>query len=242
MPSRFLPKLNFVFSSVLRRELSGRASAIVATRPNYQVVEGWNLSFSETILPARAIHSGNPFLRKSMAASGSKDVCGHLYVENSITSNGNVSCLVKPATVFFTDRSLRRCQKASMSLEKRKPPNNYSIYGYFMIDLTWRICNSNPLTGPLLKNFCSSSSACYSATAPNMSFNGSSCDEQLANSAVPSDQYDFPLGYFCVGSDFSIHFGYGIFLALVGVVFCLYSCILGLISYRNFMSSFNVGC
>ncbi|KAK9265717.1 hypothetical protein L1049_025311 [Liquidambar formosana] len=129
------------------------------------------------------------YQRKSMAASGSKAVFGDIYVDDLITSCGNVPDFVKPSSVFFCDGSIRSCLKASMSLRKREPTNSHLVYGYFIFDVMRRNCNSNPLVRPWLKNFHTSSSACNSAdAAPDVSFDGSSRNEQISNSVDSSDR------------------------------------------------------
>lgn len=127
-------------------------------------------------------------LKKSMAASGSKTVSGNFHVDE-IVANGNLSNFAKPTGVCFNDRSLSSCRKASMSLRNQEPPNRSVVCGYLIFDVTRRSI-SNPLDGRWFKNFHKSSSSCYSAgAAPDVSFGGSSSDEQLSKSAASSDQY-----------------------------------------------------
>ncbi|KAL6346354.1 hypothetical protein AAG906_033150 [Vitis piasezkii] len=130
----------------------------------------------------------NLYLKKSMAASGSKAVSGDIYIDE-IIATGNLSNFAKPTGVFFNDRSLSSCRKASMSLRNQEPPNRSLVCGYLIFDVTRRNCISNPLDGPWFKNFHTWSSSCYSAgAAPDVSFGGSSSDEQLSKSAASSDQ------------------------------------------------------
>ena len=133
----------------------------------------------------------NLCLKKSMAASGSKTVSGDIHIDEKV-ANGNLSNFAKPTGVFFNDRSLSSCRKASMSLRNQEPPNRSLVCGYLIFDVMRRNCISNPLDGPWFKNFLKSSSSCYSAgAAPDVSFGGSSSDEQLSKSAASSDQYVF---------------------------------------------------
>ncbi|KAA8531834.1 hypothetical protein F0562_006449 [Nyssa sinensis] len=131
----------------------------------------------------------NPFRRETMAASGAKAASGDLIVDSIISSCGNVSNFAKPTGVYFNDRSGQSCQQASLSLRNREPTNRHRVYGYFIFDSLRGFCNSKPLVGPWLKDFNISTPLCYSnGIVPDMSFDGSPCDEKLRNSAVSADQ------------------------------------------------------
>ncbi|XP_059640927.1 probable protein phosphatase 2C 80 isoform X2 [Cornus florida] len=132
-------------------------------------------------------YPSNQCCRKAMAASGSKAASRDLIVDTFITSCGNVSNFVKPTGVYFSDRNLQSCRKASMSLRNREPTNARLSFGYFIFDVTRRSCN--PLVGSWLRDFHTSSSPNYSDRAvPDVSFDESSCDEQVGNAAVSADQ------------------------------------------------------
>lgn len=112
-------------------------------------------------------------------------------MDNLLSSCGNASNFTKSTGVYFGNRiGCRSFQKASMSLRGREPYNNcHMVHGYFIYDITWRSCSSNPLVGPS-KNYHASSSPCYSdRSVPDMTLNGLSCDEQLATSTLSADQY-----------------------------------------------------
>ncbi|XP_057969531.1 probable protein phosphatase 2C 55 isoform X2 [Malania oleifera] len=124
-----------------------------------------------------------------MAASGSKTVIQDIYLDDLSTSCGNVSKFIKPTGVFFNDRSFHSCQRASMSLRNRGTPKCPLVHGHFMLDVMQGTCKSNPLGGLWLRNSQNSFSTCHAAgAAPDLSFEGSSNDEQIASSAVASDQ------------------------------------------------------
>uniref|UniRef100_A0A5B6ZW02 Protein phosphatase n=1 Tax=Davidia involucrata TaxID=16924 RepID=A0A5B6ZW02_DAVIN len=131
----------------------------------------------------------NQFRREAMAASGSKAASGDLIVDNIITSCGNVSNFAKPTGVYFNDKIHQSCQKASMSLRNREPTNRHRVHGYFIFNIMRGFRNSNPLVGPWLKDLHTSMPTCYSnGFVPDVSFDGSSCDEKIGNSAVSADQ------------------------------------------------------
>lgn len=151
--------------------------------------QGFEYQINGLISEACRISINNPCLKKSMATSGSKAVSGDIRIDEIIV-HGNLSNFVKPTGVFFNNRSLSSCRKASMSLSNQEPPNRNLLCGYLIFDITRRHYISNPLDGPWFKNFHKSSSSCYSAgAAPDVSFGGSSSDEQVSKSASSSDQY-----------------------------------------------------
>lgn len=176
----FLPPVS-VLASRSECNVSKQTSKLSVSGPTCQ---DFRKPISHMLTDATGFSTSSSCQRKFMAASSSKAVFGDIYGDDLITSCGNVTDFPKPSGVFFGDRSLRSCQKASMSLKNREPTNNYLVYGYFVFDVMRRNFNSNPRFGPSLKNFRTSSSACYSAgAAPDVSFDGSSRDGQLANSA-----------------------------------------------------------
>ncbi|CAM8912270.1 unnamed protein product [Rhodiola kirilowii] len=134
-------------------------------------------------------NSRNSSYFKQMAASGSSSVFGDIHVDDSKSSYGTASGFAKPSGVFFGDRVLRSCQKASMSLRNKDPTDTNVVYGYFMFDAVRRKHNSDPITQSWLKGFHISSAASYSSgAAPDISLGGSSSAEQPVDSAALSDR------------------------------------------------------
>ncbi|KAF8405187.1 hypothetical protein HHK36_010087 [Tetracentron sinense] len=151
--------------------------------PSFQVCE---YHINHLLSNSTQVSFGNPFQKKVMAACGSRAVFRDLYLDN--LRHGDPSNSTNRAGLFYSDRSIDSCQKASMSLRNQEPSNNYFVYGYFMFDVARRSSNSNPFLKAGSKDL-HSSSACHSTgAAPNVSFDGSAREEQLANSTVSSDE------------------------------------------------------
>lgn len=182
MPSAILPKVNSTIHSRFWRVISrsgtrnsknllpcqgkllSRKSGLAPSLPcsTLLVADATRYSFS-------SLHQG-----KSMAASSSKPVFGDLYVDDLIASTGNGLDFTKPAGVFFNDRSRSSFLKASLSLRRKESFNSRLISAH---------------VGPWSRNF-HTSSMCYAAgAAQDVSLDGNSNDEQLANSTILSDQY-----------------------------------------------------
>lgn len=137
----------------------------------------------------------NPCLGRAMAASGPKAAAtGDLIADNLISSCGNVSSFTKcsgPSGVHFVGRSHLGSHRASISMRYREPSssNSSAVHGYFIFDVTRRLCSSNPLGGHCSKNYSSSSSPSYSDGAvPDVSLNASSSDEQFASLSIAADE------------------------------------------------------
>lgn len=207
MLSSSLPKLNsmqalFGQSNFSSTRIFLRYTSVLASRSDRYLgnqrrklsvsgstCHGFNKKVSHLSVDSTLFSTGCFCQRKNMAASGSKALFGDIHVDDLITSCGNVSNFAKPSGVYFGYRSLRSCQKVSMSLKKREPTNSNVVYGYFMFDVMRRNCNSNTIVGPWLNIFQPMSSACYSTgAAPNVSFDGSLQNEQPDNSPVTSDR------------------------------------------------------
>lgn len=155
--------------------------------PSYQVCE---YQIDSLLSDSTQFFKGSTFQRTTMAACGSRALSGHHYIDNFTSRNGHLSNSMNRTGLSYSNRSLESCRKATMSLRNREPSNSYLIYGYFIFDVARRSYNSNPLVGPSSKDFHGSSSACCSTgAAPDVSFDGSAREEQLASSAVSSDQY-----------------------------------------------------
>lgn len=195
MPSGIFLKLNTTI-------LSGFCGAITGKRNPKDLLLGQgvllsrnlrlslSLPYSSTLLPdITRLSLSCPHKGKSMAASSSKSVFGDVHVDDLFTTCGNALDFTKPAGVFFNDRSRSSCQKASVSFRRKEPLNSLITCGYFPADATHRNCSNNILLGPGLRGFHTSFSMCHSAgAAHNVSYDGNSSDEQLANATTLSQQ------------------------------------------------------
>lgn len=127
-----------------------------------------------------------------MATSGSKAAAGDLLVDSLISSCGNVSNFVKPTGVYFNHRSLHKCQKVGLRLKRQETVCQNNIYARCTFHITRSSGNSNSFFEPWFKGLRTSSSSCYSdGIVPDVSFDVLAFDQQLANSAIPTDQYVF---------------------------------------------------
>ncbi|KAJ7944323.1 Phosphatase 2C family protein [Quillaja saponaria] len=146
--------------------------------------------WSSLLFATTQFSSSHAFKRRSMAASTSKAVLGDVHVDDFITSCGNATDLTKPTGVYFKARSCDNFQKASMSSRKQEPLSGRLICsGYSNINAIRRNHGSSLLLGTWLSHFCNSSLSCFSVgAAHDVSFDGSSQDEQLSNSSILSDK------------------------------------------------------
>ncbi|GFY95883.1 protein phosphatase 2C family protein [Actinidia rufa] len=124
-----------------------------------------------------------------MAVSASRAVFGDFSLNNLSSKLGNLTVLKNNAATFYCNQSFDSCRKACMRLGNKEPSNNFSLYGYFIYNVTRRRDNSIPYLGFGLKGFHSSSPAGSSAgTAREVSFDNSVREEQLASQAVSSEK------------------------------------------------------
>lgn len=125
-----------------------------------------------------------------MATSGSKAAAGDLLVDSLISSCGNVSNFVKPTGVYFNDRRLHKCQKVGIRLKNQETVCRNNIYARCTFHITQS--SGNSFFEPWFKGLHTSSSSCYSdGIVPDVSLGGLAFDQQLASSAIPTDQYVF---------------------------------------------------
>lgn len=131
------------------------------------------------------------FQGKPMAGCGSKALLGEVCLDSFYSRCANPSLFKSNAgTVSRNTLSLYRCRKTSMSLKSQEQPGNYSVYGYLMYNAAKRWVNVWPYTESGLRYFHISSSTCFSAgTAPDVSFDNSAREEQVASSIESSEQY-----------------------------------------------------
>ncbi|XVE94749.1 hypothetical protein REPUB_Repub02eG0035800 [Reevesia pubescens] len=129
------------------------------------------------------------FQSKAMAASCSRVVIGGYLVDTFKLKHEHLSPSTSSADIFYGNRSLNSCIKARMSLKNHEKPNNAPIYGYFMFSVGKRWWNFNPSLGSGSRDFHSSLPSCLSAgTAPDVSFDNSGREEQVASSSESSEE------------------------------------------------------
>lgn len=84
------------------------------------------------------------------------------------------------------------CRKACMSLRSKEQSKNLFCCGYYIDNVTRRRGNSTPFLGFGIKCFHNSSTANSSVVAaPEVSFDNSGREDQLASAAVTSEKYVF---------------------------------------------------
>lgn len=119
----------------------------------------------------------------TMATSGTKAAAGDLVVDSLISSCGNLQNIALPSGVYFGDRSLRYCQKATLGLKHQSTisgNNSCTSYRFHSKPRSWD-SNSNSFAGLWLSGLHASSVQCYSEGAvPSMSLDGPGYDEQSA--------------------------------------------------------------
>lgn len=129
------------------------------------------------------------FLNKPMAASRSSAAFGECSMDIVTSRRKHFPLPTSSASTFYDNRSFESCSKACMSLKNREQPPNSVIYGYFVYSAAKRWCSSHPFFGSGPRDFHSTSSACFSAgTAPDVSFDNSSREEELTNSSDSSEE------------------------------------------------------
>ncbi|PSR99712.1 Protein like [Actinidia chinensis var. chinensis] len=126
-----------------------------------------------------------------MAVCGSGAVFGDCSLNNLTSKLGRFTMAINNASILYSNRIFDSCIKASMGMGNKVQANNLFLYGYFVFNVTKRSGSSIPYLGYGLKAFHSSSLA-YSSTgtAPDVSFDNTGRDEQLASGAVSSEQKD----------------------------------------------------
>ncbi|WCJ30953.1 Protein phosphatase 2C family protein [Euphorbia peplus] len=152
-----------------------------------------NLGFRTSLItrnstPSSLFNPGSFSLRRSlcgysMAASGSKPVLNDIHVDDLITTCGNGLDFSKPSGAFFGDGSRANCLKSSVRMINGELPKSRLVCGY-----SRKVGFLNSF-GPSLKNFNTLSSLQFAAgAARDMSFDGSSKEEQPVNSTLVSGQ------------------------------------------------------
>uniref|UniRef100_A0A803KVX3 Protein phosphatase n=1 Tax=Chenopodium quinoa TaxID=63459 RepID=A0A803KVX3_CHEQI len=187
-----LSKLNAACSSSLGRLLSGRVKSweqgnLVASL----CIESQTLNQSCNSVRSYSSHRLNKFLvnttivslccrviRNPMAASGSHAVSGDVCVDTLFKGYGNVVDFAKPGGVFFGDRSVYSCRKASVGLRNR----DVYFVSLAIPGLSYKSWDSRQFLGQCLRSYRTSPSASYSdGAAADVPFDISARDVPLDN-------------------------------------------------------------
>lgn len=187
-----LSKLNAACSSSLGRLLSGRVKSweqgnLVASL----CIESQTLNQSCNSVRSYSSHRLNKFLvnttivslccrviRNPMAASGSHAVSGDVCVDTLFKGYGNVVDFAKPGGVFFGDRSVYSCRKASVGLRNR----DVHFVSLAIPGLSYKSWDSRQFLGQCLRSYRASPSASYSdGAAADVPFDISARDVPLDN-------------------------------------------------------------
>ncbi|KAL6995658.1 protein-serine,threonine phosphatase [Sarracenia purpurea var. burkii] len=126
-----------------------------------------------------------------MAVYGSRAVFGDCSLINLTSKLGCLTVSTNNAAIFYNNRILDSCTKASMCLRNGEQPNNLLLYGYFIYNVMKRRGFSIPYLGFGfgLKGFhCSAPAYSSTGTASDVSFDNSGHQEQLASASVSSEQ------------------------------------------------------
>lgn len=183
MPTSFLPSLSTGFcyavpnlTKLQATRLRNCSASVLISKPSFD---------SRT----NRVYIG-PYL--TMAASGTKTTAGDLIVDSLISSCGNLTNIALPSGVYFGDRSLRHCQKATLGLKNGATVsrhNRYGSYGFQCEPRSWN-SNSSSLSGPWFNGLHTSSVQCYSErVVPTVALDEKQYDEELDNSAVLTEKY-----------------------------------------------------
>lgn len=166
-------------------EISGLR--IGSVRGTHSAIGALSQAFTSAIVSSSSSLNSRQY-KKIMAASSSVAASSDLVVDNFLSSSGSVSGIGKSCGVYFSNRNLHYCQKASLSLRNGEAQKRSKFSGYFVYDSAMRPSNSNPPFGSIFKKrYNSSSSTCYSnGEASNVLSEESTSDERIANS---DDQY-----------------------------------------------------
>lgn len=188
--------------------ISGASSELVNRRRNISVLGAISRTFSIPSVSGPAFQTcgyhidcaiaesyqystHNKCQDKPMAACGSRATLGECSFDNlSFRNAAHLSPSAISAGICFNSRSVDSCRKASMSLKNQEQPSNNVIYGYFTYNVAKRFCSSYLHTVSGVRDLHSSSTSQSAAgSAPNVSFDNSAREEQLANSTDSSEQY-----------------------------------------------------
>lgn len=187
--------------------ISGASSELVNRKRNISVLGAISRTFSIPSVSGPALQvcgyhidraiaesdqysTRSKFQDKPMAACGSRAAVGECSLENLSLRNACSSPSAISASICFNNRSVDCCRKASMNLKNQEQPSSNVIYGYFTYNVAKRFCSSYIHTGLGARDLHSSSTSHFSAgSVPDVSFDNSAREEQLANSTDSSEQY-----------------------------------------------------
>lgn len=130
------------------------------------------------------------FQDKLMAACGPRAVLGDCRLDNLISRCPHHSLSANHATAHYSNKSFDGCQRFSMSLKNKEQPNKHQIYGYFVFSALKGKYNSGQYFESGLRDlYASSCRSLSTGTAPDVSFDNFSRDEQLRSQTVSSEGY-----------------------------------------------------
>ncbi|CAL0332674.1 unnamed protein product [Lupinus luteus] len=138
--------------------------------------------------------AGRKFRSIAMAAPLSPVVVGDRCLDKLSLkrSHGSVSTMSSGNVRLST--SLGNGRNVSMSLKDHQQPDHHKVYGYFIYSAAKTWCSSNPFLESWSRDFCSSSSTCFSiGLAQDVPYDTSAHEEQLMNSEDSSAQ-KYPSG------------------------------------------------
>ncbi|XP_038716098.1 probable protein phosphatase 2C 55 isoform X1 [Tripterygium wilfordii] len=125
---------------------------------------------------------------KRMSACGPRAVLVQ-YLDASNLKHGDLPWSADNASLLHSNKSFSKCRKASMCLKNHNQLGNTPIFRYMMYNIAKRWCDFSPYTESGLRCLHGTSRSCFSAeTAPDVSFDNSVREEQLASSTISSDQ------------------------------------------------------
>ncbi|OWM80825.1 hypothetical protein CDL15_Pgr006856 [Punica granatum] len=132
------------------------------------------------------------FESKPMASCSSRTLPSDFPVDRLFSMRQNISASKNFIVAASCNSSFDSCKRASMSLINKEQPSKYQIYGYFVFNAAKGRWNLSPNVESGLQDLYLSSCRYFSAgTAPDVSFDSSSRDEQLASSTVSSEERNF---------------------------------------------------
>ncbi|KAA0051669.1 putative protein phosphatase 2C 55 isoform X2 [Cucumis melo var. makuwa] len=186
--------------------ISGASSELVNRRRNISVLGAISRTFSIPSVSGPALQTCGYHIdcaiaqsyqysthskcqEKPMAAYGSRATLGECSLDKLSFRNVAYSSPSAITAGISFNRSVDSCRKASMSLKNQEQPSNNVIYGYFTYNVAKRFGSSYLHTVSGVKDLHSSSTSQFAAgSAPNVSFDNSAREEQLANSTDSSEQ------------------------------------------------------
>ncbi|GMH17510.1 hypothetical protein Nepgr_019351 [Nepenthes gracilis] len=131
--------------------------------------------------------------RICMTASGFKSVFGDCIVDNLISRHSWHTVIKDNASTFYFGKGIDRCTAARMSLKNQDRSNHAPIYGYFMYNAVKAKYMSDLFSWSGWNDLHSSSASSLSAqTSPDVSFDSSSCKDQVPSTTASSEQKDLP--------------------------------------------------